>query len=124
MKTVSFSDGEWEIMNLLWDKSPRTIGEIVELLRDYTGWSKATVNIMLNRLFEKGAVKIEASGRRKEFSPIVDRESAVRCEAERTLKKIKTGSIGLMLSAMIKKTELTDSEREELYRILEGKTND
>ena len=47
MKKILFSDGEWTLMNLLWEKAPRTIGDMVAALRDETGWSKATVNIML-----------------------------------------------------------------------------
>lgn len=125
MNKITFSDGEWTLMNLLWDKSPLTIGYMVDALMSETGWSKATINIMLNRLAEKGAVKIDASGRAKEFYPLTDRVDAVREEASRTLKKVKTGGIGLMLSAMVKETKLTDDEIEELYRILkEGREND
>ena len=61
MDKISLSDGEWKLMNLLWDKSPLTIGNMVDALRDDTGWTKATVNIMLNRLYDKGAVRIDSS---------------------------------------------------------------
>ena len=118
MNKELFSDGEWALMNLLWEKSPRTIGEMVDELRDETGWSKATVNIMLGRLAEKGAVTVDASGRSKLFTPAVDREGALRDEAIRTLKKVKTGGIGLMLSAMVKESELSSDDIDELYRIL------
>ena len=122
MNKELFSDGEWALMNLLWEKSPRTIGEMVDELRDETGWSKATVNIMLGRLAEKGAVTVDASGRSKLFTPAVDREGALHDEAIRTLKKVKTGGIGLMLSAMVKESELSSDEIEELYRILKEGT--
>ena len=50
MNNKTLSDGEWKLMNLLWDESPLTIGDMVSALRDDTGWTKATINIMLNRL--------------------------------------------------------------------------
>ena len=115
---ASLSDGEWKLMNLLWDHAPRTIGELVSALREDTGWSKATVNIMLGRLADKGAVRVDASARAKRFYPILRREDAVRQEARNTLARIKTGGIGLMLSTMASDCELTDGEIDELYRIL------
>lgn len=118
MNKELFSDGEWTLMNLLWEESPRTIGGIVEALRDETGWSKATVNVMLTRLAERGAVTVDTSGRQKKFYPAADREAALRDEAHRTLKKVKTGGIGLMISAMVKESSLSDEQVEELYRIL------
>ena len=114
----SLSDGEWKLMNLLWEKSPRTIGELTGALREETAWTKATVNIMLGRLAEKGAVAVDDSGRSKLFSPLLDRDEAVRQEARNTLSRIRTGGIGLLLSTMARECELTREEKEELYAIL------
>ena len=118
MNKRSLSDGEWKLMNLLWEKSPRTIGELTAALREDTGWTKATVNIMLGRLAEKGAVAVDDSGRAKLFSPLLERDEAVRQEARNTLSRIRTGGLGLLLSTMARESNLTDQEREELYAIL------
>lgn len=118
MEKISLSDGEWKLMNLLWDENPLTIGAMVDALRDDTGWTKATINIMLNRMSDKGAVRIETGGRQKLFYPIVTREDAVIEEAKNTLGKIKTGGIGLLVSTMARESSLSDDEIEELYRIL------
>ncbi len=118
MYKLSLSDGEWKLMNLLWDKSPLTIADMVSALRDDTGWTKATINIMLNRLADKGAVRIDATGPRKLFYPLLARDDAVRQEARNTLTKIKTGGLGLLVSTMAQESELSDAEIDELYRIL------
>ena len=55
-RKVSLSDGEWRIMNLLWENPPQTIMELVRALKKDTGWSKNTVITMLNRLEAKSAV--------------------------------------------------------------------
>ena len=117
---ISLSDGEWKLMNLLWDAAPGplTIGEMVEALRDDTAWTKATVNIMLTRLADKGAVRFAAGERAKRFYPMLTRSDAVRQEAKNTLAKIKTGGLGLLVSTMAADCELSDGEIEELYRIL------
>ncbi|MBE6993251.1 MAG: BlaI/MecI/CopY family transcriptional regulator [Ruminococcaceae bacterium] len=118
MNKLSLSDGEWKLMNLLWDEQPLTIGRIVEALKDDTAWTKATVNIMLGRLADKGAVRVDASGPRKLFYPLLARDDAVQQEARNTLSKIKTGGLGLLISTMTRESELTDAEIDELYRIL------
>ncbi|MGX8698968.1 MAG: BlaI/MecI/CopY family transcriptional regulator [bacterium] len=118
MNKLSLSDGEWKLMNLLWDESPLTIGGMVTALRDDTGWTKATVNMMLKRLAEKGAVRVDATGPRKLFYPLFAREDAVRQEARNTLSKIRTGGLGLLVSTMARESDLSDTEIDELYRIL------
>lgn len=115
---MSLSDGEWKLMNLLWDESPLTIGTMVERLAEDTGWSKATVNIMLGRLAEKGAVWADASGRAKLYYPKLTRSDAVKQEARNTLARIKTGGLGLLVNTMARECELTDEDIEELYREL------
>ena len=117
---ISLSDGEWKLMNLLWDENPQTIGRMVDALRHDTGWTKATVNIMLNRLAEKGAVRIETGGRSKLFYPVLEREQAVVQEAKSTLEKIKTGGIGLLISTIAGESDLTKEDVEKLYSILKG----
>ncbi len=118
MNRGALSDGEWKLMNLLWDVSPRTIGALVDALKADTGWTTATVNIMLTRLADKNAVRIDASGRVKRFYPLLGREEAVRQEAKNTLARIRTGGIGLLLSAMASECDMSDDEVDELYRLL------
>ncbi len=115
---LSLSDGEWKLMNLLWEESPLTIGTMVERLAEETGWSKATVNIMLGRLADKGAVWADCSGRAKLFYPKFSREDAVKQEAKNTLARIKTGGLGLLVNTMARECALSDEDIEELYREL------
>jgi len=118
MNRLTLSDGEWKLMNLLWDESPLTIGGMVDALRGDTAWTKATVNIMLGRLADKGAVRVDATGRRKLFYPLLARDDTVRQEARSTLSKIRTGGLGLLVSTMARESDLSDAEIDELYRIL------
>ena len=118
MEKISLSDGEWKLMNLLWDENPLTIGNMVASLKNDTGWTKATINIMLNRLADKGAVRIETGGRSKLFYPVLERDRAVCEEARSTLEKIRTGGIGLLISTMTSESDLSDEEVEELISIL------
>ena len=74
---VHLSDGEWKLMNKLWDASPRTITELTAALKGETGWSKNTVITMLSRLEGKGAVYYEEGVRAKQYHPAVTRREAM-----------------------------------------------
>lgn len=114
---VHLSDGEWKLMNKLWDASPRTITELTAALREETGWSKNTVITMLSRLDGKKAVYYEEGLRAKQYYPAVTQEEAIWEESESVLEKV--GSVGLLMSAMVESRKLTESDLAELSAILE-----
>ena len=116
---VSLSDGEWKLMNRLWEHAPRTITELTAALREETGWSKNTIITMLSRLEAKGAVTHTEGQRAKQYSPLILREDAAREETESFLSKVYGGSLGLMMSAMTQSKSLTEEDIAELSAILE-----
>jgi BlaI family penicillinase repressor len=79
-RNVSLSDGEWKLMNLLWEEAPRTIAQLVAALKDDTGWTKGTIFMMLSRMADKGAVRFETGGRSKLFYPVLKKEDAASFE--------------------------------------------
>lgn len=116
---VHLSDGEWKLMNKLWDAAPRTITELTAALRGETGWSKNTVITMLSRLEAKGAVRHEEGVRAKHYYPCLAREDAAQAETESFLGKVYGGSLGLMMSALVDSRRLTEADIAELSAILE-----
>ena len=120
MEGISLSDGEWKLMNLLWDDEPQTVGRFVEAMKQETGWTKSTVNVMLKRLAEKGAVRIGSDGVKKLYYPLIRRDDAIRSEARSTLKKIRMDRFGLLVSTMAQESELSQEEIDELIDILKG----
>ena len=111
------TQSEWQIMELLWEK-PRTLMELVALLAESVGWSKSTVTTMVRRMEEKGLVVFEVHGRTKLFMPGVSRESVVAKETDSLLRRAYNGSVGLLLSAMAQRKDLTQADIDELYAIL------
>lgn len=116
---INLSDGEWKLMNRLWERAPRTITELTAALKEETGWSKNTIITMLARLEAKGAVRYETGERAKQYYPAVDRKDAARAETESFLGKVYGGSLGLMMSAMVESRQLTEADIAELTAILE-----
>ena len=106
------------IMEKLWEKSPRTITELYHDLKRDPGWSKSTVNTLLNRMAEKGIVYYEEGGKARQYYPAVKREDAAVAETENLLKRVYKGSVGLMMNTMIKENAFSQEEIDELYEIL------
>lgn len=115
---ITLSDGEWKLMNLLWAESPRTIAQMVKAMAADTGWSKATIFIMLGRMEEKGAVRVEEGGRAKQYFAAVPKEQIAARETEHFLQKVYNGSLQMMVSSMAGQKALSQSDIDELYEIL------
>ncbi|HIX33293.1 BlaI/MecI/CopY family transcriptional regulator [Gemmiger formicilis] len=118
MDVIRLSDSEWLLMNALWDHSPRTITQLVEQLREDTGWSKHTVITMLSRLEAKGAVRHEEGERAKQFYPILDRAATQRQETRSFLSRLYGGSLKLMVNTLVGDTRLSDEDLAALDALL------
>lgn len=118
MKRINLSDGEWSIMNELWEDSPRTITQLTAALKQSTGWSKHTIITMLGRMESKGAVRHEEGIKAKQYYPAVERTETALGETESFLEKVYAGSLGLMVNTMVQKNSLSKEELDELYTIL------
>lgn len=122
-KKVGLSDGEWKIMNCLWEQAPRTITELVNALKEETGWDKHTVIPTLSRLEAKGAVHYERGTRAKLYYPSIDQTNVAIEETRNFLAKVHGGRIGSMLSAMIDQKALSKEDIDELNAILDRAGN-
>lgn len=119
MTNVNLSDGEWKIMNVLWEKGAGTITELTAALQAETGWDKHIIITMLGRMEKKGAVAFKVNGRAKQFYPLISRNEVSIRETRGFLNKVYRGSIGMMVNAMINGRALTKEDIAELYEILE-----
>lgn len=117
-KPVNISEGEWKLMNLLWEEPPRTIMQLTRQLEADTGWGKNTVITMLNRLEAKGAVYYETGERAKQYYPALDRHDVALEETRGFLNRVYEGSLSLMVDAMASSKSLSKKDIDELYEIL------
>ncbi len=117
-KTVSVTQNEWPIMELLWE-SPRTLMELVAALAQKMDWSKSTVTTMVRRMHDKGLIDFHTEGRTKIFRPAVSREEVCARETNSLLSRAYRGSVGLLVSTMARRNDLTTEDIAELYAILQ-----
>lgn len=116
--TVTLSQSEWRVMEALWD-SPKTLMELVRALGASAGWAKSTVTTMVRRMEEKGLIVHASQGRAKLFRAALRREDVVAAETESLLSRAYHGSVGLMVSTLVERSDLTKDDINELYAILQ-----
>ena len=119
MESVKLNASEWNVLNCLWEDHPRTVMQLVADLEAAVGWAKSTTITTLRRMEEKGLVRVEQAGRGKAYTPAVEREQAVTAETHSFLERVYQGSVGLMMSAMARRQELSADEVAELRAILD-----
>ena len=115
---VSITPNEWHIMELLW-QSPLTLMELVRQLGQTEGWAKSTVATMVRRMESKGLIRHKENGRTKTFCAAVEKEEVIATETSSLLHRAYDGSIGLLVSTMAKRNDLTRADIDELYAILQ-----
>ena len=118
MEHLRLSDGEWKLMKTLWQRQPRTLAELVAALDAETGWSRATIFMMLKRLIAKGAVSLDESGKYQQYSAAVAYAEVEPEETASFLTKVYGGSVGLMVSNLVGRGALSEQEIRELKAIL------
>ncbi|MBE5776223.1 MAG: BlaI/MecI/CopY family transcriptional regulator [Clostridiales bacterium] len=111
---VQCTEAEWKIMEVLWERAPRTMPEITKALQPATNWSRHTVITLLKRMQEKGAVLVDETGPVKTYTPLVKREDAVRSETRRLLNHAFAGRPILLVQTLVDAGEVTEQEMEAL----------
>lgn len=117
-RDLTLTHGEWNLMECLWEKAPRTGREAVEDLEQRVGWSRSTTLTTLRRMTEKGIVRCHDEGGVKAYTPLIRREDAVVRETDDFLSRVYHGSVAMMMNAITQKQKLSKEELDELYSIL------
>jgi BlaI family penicillinase repressor len=122
MKPIAkISDAEWDIMAVLWNRSPLPASDVVEQLQSKRGWRLRTVRTLLDRLVKKRALSAAMEGKRYLYRPRVDMEDCVRLESQSFLDRVFGGEPAPMLIHLVRNSKLSASEIAELKRLLSEK---
>ncbi len=119
IKSNTLIKSEWYIMEKLWETAPLTYVQLCHELKENPGWSRSTVQTMLERMTEKGILRYEVLGRAKHYYPNVGRDDVAIAETRSLLDRAFEGSASLMMSTLVRKKQLTREEINELYAILQ-----
>jgi predicted transcriptional regulator len=120
-KAAPVTDTELAILEILWDKQPCTVRDIVEAL--YHRRSRAlhaTVKSLLERLEAKGFISCNKSGFAHQFSAQVSRGEYVAHQLEKLAANHFGGSLAPVLLTLVDKIKLSRKDREAIVKVIEG----
>ncbi len=112
------TEAEWKIMEVLWDRAPRTMSEITKALEPTTGWTRHTVITLLKRMQEKGTVAVDESGDVKRYTPLMTQEEASTQQTKKFLSHVFSGKASLLINHLVDSGEITLKEMDELMDMM------
>ena len=119
MDGTKLTASEWNILNCLWESGPSTVMQIVGEMERTVGWARSTTVTTLSRMEAKGLVRREPASQGKPYIPLVERDQAALVETHSFLDRVYQGSVGLMMSAMVKQEGLSQEQIAQLRAILD-----
>ena len=111
---------ELAIMKVIWRLKDVSVREVYETLRERRPVAYTTVMTMMNTLEGKGYLKKELDGRAFRYRPAVPERRVVTKMVKEFVERVFDGSAAPLLAHLVTSTELSDEEREELRRLIDG----
>ncbi len=114
---MSITDGEWEIMESVWQADDQSPAEILARV-DVGDRSHRTLRTLLARLVEKGAVEVGIDGSKRLYSASVSRQECIRSVSESFAQRFFAGNLKSLLLHFVEDESLTRGEIEEIKQRL------
>jgi BlaI family penicillinase repressor len=114
------TDGELEILKVLWDAGPTGLGQIHAVLEERRGVAITTVATMLKMMLAKGLVAREDGPRGYVWTANVSRKAAVSGLIGKLVQHVFDGSARRLVAHLIQEGDLDDRERAEILDLLKS----
>ncbi len=118
LATVSISEAESRVMDVLWQRAPQSADDVVAALRQSTDWHEKTIKTLLNRLLAKRALSAQKDGRRYLYSPLLQREDWQAHESRNLLDRVFGGRLAPLLVHFSEHEQLSAKDVAELRKLV------
>ena len=108
-------ESEYRFCLILWEHEPIKSTDLAKLCKEKLEWSKTTTYTVIKRLSERGVIKNENAV----VTSIISKEEAQQSELEELMDKKFEGSLPAFIAAFGKRQALSDTEIEEIRKIIE-----
>ena len=115
------TERELEMLQVLWEQGPTTLGVICETLRRTRPQATTTVATMLKVMLDKRLVQRRKGDRSYLWSARATRDTTVSSILGRLTDRIFDGSAGRLVAHLLEDGQLTADEMTELRRMLDRK---
>lgn len=111
---------ELKVMNLLWVKKQAHVKDLIEIWDEQPSPAYNTVSTVIRILEEKGFVGHEAFGRSHRYHPLMTRAEYQKRLMKNVLENVFSGSVSTMVSTLVDNEELSDSELDEIKKMIDN----
>ena len=115
MNTPKVFESEYRFCLILWEHEPIRTTELVTLCQEQLGWKPTTTYTVIKRLSERGILE----NNNKIITSLVSKDQVQAAELNEMLEKTFEGSLPAFIAAFGKRQALSDTEIEEIRRIIE-----
>ncbi len=114
--------GEEELMNHLWNLEKSFFKELKDQYKDPKP-ATTTINTLLKRLIDKGAVNYTLFGNSREYFPLISKEQYYSKHLRGLIKNSFNNSIEQFASFFTREVEISDSDLKKLRDIVDNQLN-
>jgi BlaI family penicillinase repressor len=116
------SETEWEIMRVVWGKSPITAAEIIEeLTKSDSSWHPVTAKTLINRLVKKGALGFDQEGRAYLYRPLVSEQDCISAVSSSFIERVFGGSLSGLVAHFVEGRKLSPKQLRDLRKVMDEK---
>lgn len=113
------TEGELEILKVLWDRGPSTVREVLNVLNARRKRAYTSVMSVLNIMVDKGQVNRKPLGRAFLYSAKRPREKTLGKIVGNVLGRAFEGSAALLVSQVLQQSKPTPEELDEIRKAIE-----
>jgi len=122
-KSATLTEAELRLMDVLWEKGPSTIQQVLEALPGKPALAYNSVLTTMRILEKKGYVKHLKDGRAHIYTPVIERQEATRSEISHLVHRFFQNSRDLLLLNILEDSSIDEEELNRLREILQPRTS-
>ena len=122
-KIVKPTEGELEILRVLWEKKKATVRDVHEAINIYKESGYTTTLKLMQIMFEKGLVKRDDSGKTHIYEAIVSKEKTQKQLVDKMVNSLFGGSATQLVMSALGTTLPSDEDLNEIQKLLDNLKN-
>ena len=111
---------EARFADIVWQNAPLSTKELVLICQNELNWKRTTTYTVLKKLCERGIFKTEESV----VSVLISKDDFYAMQSERFVEDTFGGSLPAFIAAFASRKKITESELEEIKRMINSYRED
>ena len=115
MEELKLGAVESKFADIIWEREPIPSGQLVKLCEQRLEWKKSTTYTMLRRLCDKGICENKDG----HVSSLVSKEDIAAMKTDEIIRESFGGSLPRFLAAFAERKKLSESEIDEIQKMID-----